>query len=109
MPKFQLPPEKPNRTSEPGVASGPGSPAIDYQRRVTLPVNKAILNSIETGDFVRVVLEGKVEGEISRAGEFPERSITVSVRSVEAYPTPAGKDEDNAALEAGFERPYDEG
>lgn len=84
MPKFTLPPEeKPKKDKGMDVATPMTG---DWQRRVTLPVNKAILDAVDTDDVVTVTLTGKVTREVSESGQYPEKSLTVNIDSVEVYP-----------------------
>lgn len=98
MPTFKLPPvkQKDDKDDMPQVVGM--SDSLDYQRRVSLPGNKAILDSLSVDDQVEVKLIGKVIGTRSVEGQYKERSFELEITEVSAYET-RGSDAD---FESGY-------
>jgi len=98
MPKFILPKEKKSKVENTNVVTG-GS---DWRRRATLPVNKEILDAVDTDDMVTITLKAKVEGKLDRdSKDYSERHIEVDIHSIEAYPD---KEKSDKNFNKGFKK-----
>lgn len=84
MPKYILPP--PGKEKEKPV---PVETYDEWRRRVTIPVNKEILEALEVGASATVTLTSKVVGlsDNEREGEQSNRSVDLLIKSVEVPST----------------------
>ena len=104
MPKFTLPkPKKKKRDGDQAIPAASDYDPLEYQRRVTLPVNPEILKAVETGQKVDVTLTGAVTRQVSDSGEYDEHSLTIDVSTVEVYPAEEGK-QAKKRFSSGFNR-----
>ena len=89
MPKFTLPPlKKPKKHDKmDNMAMPVESTGIDeYARRIDIPVNKAILDAVDTDDIATVTLTGKIVTKEDVTGTNKRQRITLILESVEVYP-----------------------
>ena len=65
-----------------------------WQRQITIPVNKEILDALDVGDNIAVVLEGKaIELAKRESDEHKDMHIGIEISSVECYSTGNSKAE----------------
>lgn len=107
MPKFKLPEEPQTRQDEPLETDG----VLGHNRRVSVPINDEILNTLKVGDAVEVKLIGEIE-ELSNheSPDYNSKNLVLKVSEVSAYSEPDSvanemmKDD----FESGFERGHSE-
>jgi hypothetical protein len=86
MPKFTLPALKKPKQDEEKMMVESAAGMDDYQRHIQIPVNKAILDAVDTNDNATVTLIGKIVTKEDITGSHERQMITLLVESVEAYP-----------------------
>lgn len=103
MPTYKLPkPKKPKKGNDRALAVDD-----DYRRRINLPANEAIINALSVGDSVVVTLHGEVERVENVEGtDYSDRSFSINVSSVEAYPDDADKAKAKEKFDSGFKKTY---
>lgn len=101
MPTYKLP--KPKKRDE-EVKTEPASidgDMDDYRRRITIPVNDAILDALQIDEEVTVTLSGTLTGMAKTINEhYKEKSITITVTEVSAY---SSDESEEMGMEAGYE------
>ncbi len=103
MPKYTYPPVKEHSHGEVATSTRTKGEIDEYQRRVTIAVNKEILMAMKKTKEkdVMVTLHGQLIGFRDVEGKnHSERSIEIEVESVDAYPSDYESDKD-------FEEGYD--
>lgn len=83
MPKYTLPAEKKNKNKR-KAGSVAASDDVHWMRRISLPVNKAILESVDAGDMVTVRIDAEIEGVMmSESPDHKECSVKLNLTSVD--------------------------
>lgn len=101
MPIIKFKDKKRDKKEEMETAVGSSSEE-DYQRRINLPVNDAILDECEIDQMVIVTIIGTVTAIRSSTSEdYNEKSITVTAQSIEVYENDENED---AGMKAGYRR-----
>ena len=103
MPHYELPPTKAQEEIQVETASDGVSPD-EWDRRITIPINAEILQSLSVGDDAEIVLVGRVEEltENQSSSGNGRVAVTLLISSVD---TGAGQDEvEGQAFESGFDR-----
>lgn len=87
MPKYTLPKPKKQKKSAGSLSIEPVDD-LEWRRRVSLPVNRAIIDAVKAGQNVQITLTGEILG--THMSENKDRtddcSIEVDLSSVSAYP-----------------------
>ena len=105
MLSYTLPPEKAEKEPMEIPATRDDYTYPDeWARRITIPVNSEILQSLSVGGDVEVTLRGKVEelSENQSASDAGRTSMTISITSVDAESESEMAEEE--AFETGFGR-----
>ena len=97
MPTFKLPPL--DHKMKENQANPTPSGMMDYERRITVPVNKDILDVVDIDQEVVMTLRGKVTTKRAIEGENKQQSLEITITEVEVYPDGY---EDKQEFEAGY-------
>ena len=105
MPKYYLP-EKPehNDLEEAGThVREDYSYPDEYARQISVPINKAILGSLQVGEGAKVVLRGKVQEltDNQSATQAGRTTLVLAIDEVDAEPEESMEDP-NEAFMSGF-------
>lgn len=104
MPTYKLPAEKKHKKDTEAMALN-SVHMDDWDRRVTLPVNKEILDALQVGEIAEVRLRGEViEARNNESQEHTSRTITLKVSEVSAYGDDDAHEREEEGMSAGYKR-----
>lgn len=96
MPKYTLPPLKKSKPSKEAGLVGAYDDS-EWRRRITIPVNRAIIEAVKAGQDVKITLNANLIG--TQMAEHKDRPndchIEVSLSSVSVYPAEESPSEHN--------------
>lgn len=106
MPRYQLPPiGKDKNETGPYLAKASSVAPDQWDRTLTIPVNKAILEALAVDGEAVITLRGKVSGlSSSESTERSSSSVSIVISSVDAYPDDGGAMQDDEMFEDSFNK-----
>jgi hypothetical protein len=93
MPRYVLP--KPSKKQDENTLGAMPVEDSSWRRRINVPANKAITDSLKTDEIVRITLVGRVKSIESRSSTEggDSGSVELDTDSVEVYPSVEGMDQ----------------
>ena len=86
MPRYILPDKKKDDEKSTEAPSAVGMSPVDWQRRITIPVNQAIMDELEVDGGAKVTLTCKVTGMKSEENDNgSNKTVDLEIESVDAY------------------------